>query len=293
MAKERDMKHHIIYNPTAKSGASRSVMEKVCARLREAGREYEVYETLYRGHARAIAESLPPDARELIVVGGDGTFHEVLNGLQNPLDVRMVLIPAGTGNDFCAAAGISFDPDTAMAPLLRGDVKPVDYIEFSGRRCLNVGGLGMDVDVLERCARGSIKGRVKYLWSLIVSLFSFRGCNVRLSVNGKVYNEKALFAAVCNGDRIGGGIRICPDASVDDGKLEVVLVRQMNFLGMLRAFVALMQGKILSAGDTLHFYCDEAEILPDRARTVQLDGELYADCRVLDAKIVRGLQIYR
>lgn len=287
------MKHHIIYNPTAKNGGSRFALDKVCARLREAGREYELYETLYRGHARAIAESLPDDAEELVVIGGDGTFHEVLNGLKDPQKVRMVLIPAGTGNDFCTAAGISFDPDTAMAPVLRGDVKPVDYIDFSGRRCLNVGGMGMDVAVLERCARGNIKGKIKYLWSLIVSLFTFRGYDVRLSVNGTVYNEKALFAAVCNGDRIGGGIRICPNASVEDGKLEVVLVRQMSFLGMLCTFMALMRGKILSSKDTLHFYCDEAEIFPDRARTVQLDGELYTDCRVLDAKIVHGLQIYR
>lgn len=287
------MKYHIIFNPAAKSGASRAVLERVCARLEEAGREYEVHETMFRGHAEQIASRLPAEAEELIVVGGDGTVHEALNGLAAPEKMRIALIPAGTGNDFCEAAGISFDPDAAMAPVLRGEVKPVDYIDFSGRRCLNVGGMGMDVDVLERCARGSTKGKVKYFRSLLVSLFTFKGYNVRLSVNGRVYNERALFAAVCNGDRIGGGIRICPKASVDDGKLEVVLVRQMNVVGIVRAFIALMQGKILSFPETMHFYCDGAEIRPDRARTVQLDGELYADHRVLDAKIMHGLQIYR
>ena len=293
ITKEKGMKHHIIYNPAAQGGGSRAVLDKVCARLKEAGREYEVHETMYRGHARDIAAGLPAGEEELIVVGGDGTFHEVLNGLAAPEKMRIALIPAGTGNDFCVAADSSFDPDAAMAPVLRGDVKPVDYIDFSGKRCLNAGGMGMDVDVLERCARGSAKGRLKYLRSLIASLFAFRGCDVRLSVNGKVYSEKALLAAVCNGDRIGGGIRICPQAKVDDGKLEVVLVPQLKFSGMVRAFIALMRGKILSFPQTLHFYCEEAEIFPDRARTVQLDGELYKDCRVLDAKVVHGLQIYR
>ncbi|MBQ9081662.1 MAG: diacylglycerol kinase family lipid kinase [Clostridia bacterium] len=287
------MKYHIIFNPTAKSGKAKPVLDKVCKRLTQAGKEFEIHETITKGHAKGLAETLSKTVEELIIIGGDGTVHEVLNGITDPQKVRIAIIPAGTGNDFCSGVGISFDPDSAMAAVLRGDAKPTDYIDFSGRRCLNVGGMGMDVAVLERVSRGNMKGKIKYLWSLISTMFTFKGQQVRLSVNGKVYTEKALFVAVCNGSQFGGGIRICPGAEVADGKLEVVLVRQLGFFGIIRAFISLMRGKILSFPETQHFYCEAAEILPDSASTIQLDGELYENCRVLDAKIMHGLKIYR
>lgn len=288
------MGYHIIFNPHAKNGQSRPILNKVCARLERAGKQYIVYETMYQGHAEKIAKELSEKGEEeFIVIGGDGTMHEVLNGVVDLQKARFALIPAGTGNDFCTAAGVSFDPDASMAFVLRGETKDTDYIDFSGRRCLNVGGMGMDVEVLKRCSRGVLHGKLKYLWSLIVSLFTFRGCKVRLSVNGEVYDENALFVAVCNGYRIGAGICICPGAKADDGKLEVVLSKKTGFVGVIRAFIALMKGKLLEFPSTMHFYCEEAEILPDCDRTVQLDGELYENYRVLKAKIIRGLQIYR
>ncbi len=287
------MKYHIIYNPTAKSGKSKAAFDRVIARLQEAEKEFEVHETLFKGHAEVLASELGVGEKEIIVIGGDGTVHEVLNGIVSPESARLAIIPAGTGNDFCVAAGIPEDTDLIMDKVLKGETKGTDYIDFAGRRCMNVGGLGMDVDVLERVMRGRTHGKLKYLRSLLVSIFAFKGYEVKISVNGEVHTEKALFAAVCNGSQIGGGIKICPGAKIDDGKLEVVLVKRLGFFGIIKTFIALMQGKILTCPVTKHFYCEAAEILPDAARTIQLDGELYHDYRVLDAKIQRGLKIYR
>lgn len=287
------MKYHIIFNPAAKSGKSKPILDVVCARLEQANKEYEIHETVSKGHAETVARQLGADVEEIIAIGGDGTVHEVLNGVVDPQKVRLALIPAGTGNDFCVGAGIPSEPNKVMDLVLNGEAKPTDYINFSGRRCMNVGGLGMDVDVLERVNRGKMKGKLKYLFSLLSSIFLFKGYDIKLSVNGKVYNEKALFAAVCNGSQIGGGIKICPGAAVADGKLEVVTVQKLGFFGIIKTFIALMRGKILECPVTKHFYCEEAEIFPDQLRAVQFDGELYKDHRVLEAKIGRGLKIYR
>ena len=287
------MVYHVIFNPAAKNGKSGEICRRVCEGLKAAGREYVLHETERRGHAEELAAALPEDAEELIVIGGDGTFHEVLNGLRDPKRLRMALIPAGTGNDFCVGAKIPFDPGVTLSLLLAGKSRETDFISFGERRCMNVGGLGMDVDVLERCARGRLRGKIKYLWSLVVSVCTFRGYDVRVRVGGEELVRKALFVAVCNGDRIGGGIRICPDADVGDGKLEVVIVPQMGFFGMIRAFVALMRGKILQFSATEHYYCDEVEAVPDRPRTVQMDGELYGGYAALRGRIERGLRIYR
>lgn len=287
------MSYHIIFNPTAQNGKSGDKLERVVACLRAAGAEYEVHETAYKGHAESIAREYSEENKDIIVVGGDGTIHEVLNGLLDPQEIRLTIVPAGTGNDFATAAKIPFDPDMVMALTLNGEPKETDYMETAQRRCLNVGGLGMDVEVLERCARGSLKGKVKYLISLLTCLFTFRGYRIRVSVNGEILDRNALFAAICNGSQIGGGIRICPDAEIDDGKLELVLVRQMNIFGIIRAFISLMRGKILTFKKTEHFYCDSVKILPDSPKTVQLDGELYDGNRTMEVDIARGLKIYR
>ncbi len=285
--------YHVIFNPKAKNGKSKSILDKVCLHLKRAGKEYEVHETVFRGQAEEIVANLPVDAEELIVIGGDGTAHEVLNGLREPEKMKIALIPAGTGNDFCAGANIPTDVDKLMSIVLRGETKNTDYIEFNGRRCLNVGGLGMDVDVLERCNRGKMTGKIKYFLSLLASIFSFKGYQVRLSVNGEVITQKALFVAICNGDRFGGGINICPDAKVDDKKLEVVLVPAMGFFGIISTFIKLVTGKIFKAKNTLHYFCEQAEIVPDSPKTVQFDGELYENYRVLEGKIKSGLRFYR
>jgi YegS/Rv2252/BmrU family lipid kinase len=284
--------YHIIFNPKARSGKSGAFLEKVESRLRAENAEYIIHETLYAGHAESLAKELSQTEEVLIIVGGDGTIHEVVNGLVDPKKTSLALIPAGTGNDFCTAAGIA-DADKVMEQLLHGEAKETDYIEAEGRRSLNAGGMGIDVDVLERASRGWIKGKIKYLFSLISSLMHFRGYQVRVHVNGEIHNEKAFIVSICNGSDIGGGIRICPGATIDDGKIELVMVRYMNFWGTIKTFVRLLKGKILESPQTLHYYCDEVAILPDRARTVQLDGELYEGYSVFRAKIEKGLKIYR
>jgi YegS/Rv2252/BmrU family lipid kinase len=284
--------YHIIFNPKAHSGKSGAVLEKVETRLRSEQVEYTIHETLYAGHARELANELSQTEETIIVVGGDGTLHEAVNGLADPQKTALAIIPAGTGNDFCTAAGIT-DADKVMDRLFRGETKETDYITADGNRSLNAGGMGIDVDVLERTARSRIKGKIKYLFSLIASVMSFRGYRVRVHINGEILNEKAFIVAICNGSDIGGGIRICPDACIDDGKMELVIVRYKNFFGTIKTFIRLLQGKILNSPQTLHYYCDEVEIMPDRARTVQLDGELYEGNSVFRAKIEKGLKIYR
>ena len=286
--------YHIISNPAAgktKSGKSLQIVQDV---FTESGAVFETHLTERAGDATEIARRLTENGEtEIIALGGDGTLHEVLNGLADPSACNFGLIPSGTGNDFAEKIGLPLDADATARIVLKGEVKETDYLEVGGMRCMNVAGVGMDVDVLERCQKGKMKGKLKYFKSLLQSLFSFKGYRVEIQSEEVTETRDVLLAAACNGSQFGGGIRICPAADVADGKLDVVIV---DCLGgkwkIIKAFMALLKGKILEYPAAKHFLCDTVKFLPKQDCAMQLDGELYRGVP-FDVKLRRGLKFYR
>ncbi len=285
---------HVICNPT--SGKRKAVKNlRIVERLfTQANVEYEVHKTDAIRAAEHIARALTERGEnDLVVLGGDGTMHEVLNGIVDPALCRLGLIPSGTGNDFAARLGIPAKAKKAAEIILRGQVKDTDYLEIGDRRCMNVAGIGMDVDVLERCNRGKFKGKLKYFISLLKSIFAFKGYPITVEYEGKTEKHDALIAAACNGSQIGGGIRICPNAVVDDNKISVVVVDSIGGKWkLIKALISLMRGKILHYPATHHFLCERVRFTPDTPCAAQLDGELYTDLQ-LDVQVRTGLKMYR
>ena len=285
---------HFICNPT--SGKRKAVKNlRIVERLfTQANVEYEVHKTDAIRAAEHIARALTQGGEnDLVVLGGDGTMHEVLNGIVDPALCHLGLIPSGTGNDFAARLGIPTKAKKAAEIILRGQVKDTDYLEIGDRRCMNVAGIGMDVDVLERCNRGKFKGKLKYFISLLKSIFAFKGYPITVEYEGKTEKHDALIAAACNGSQIGGGIRICPNAVVDDNKISVVVVDSIGGKWkLIKALISLMRGKILHYPATHHFLCERVRFTPDTPCAAQLDGELYTDSQ-LDVQVRTGLKMYR
>ena len=284
---------HLIYNPASGKNKPKKSLEKAEKLLVERGVPYEVHETQGERDAQAIAKTLTESGeREIVVLGGDGTLHEVLNGLDDPALCKIGLLPCGTGNDFAERLGLPTDAEKAMAKILDSEAKPIDYLEVGGVRCMNVAGIGMDVDVLERCQKGKLKGKIKYFISLLQSLFAFKGIGLEMESEGRIERHEALIAAACNGSQFGGGIRICPNADVSDGKLHVVLVECIGSKwGIIKAFMSLLKGTILTYPATTEFLCERVKFTPDTPCTVQLDGELYKDLE-FDVALKQGLKFY-
>ena len=288
--------YHIISNPTAGKNKYSKNLHKVETYLREQGVAFETHISQSSRDATAIAKSLSEaGVEDFIVVGGDGTMNEVLNGLSDPTACRVGLVPSGTGNDFAEKVGLPFDVEAACDVIIHGEAKPTDYMEINGVRCMNVAGLGIDVDVLERCHKGKMKGKPKYVLSLIQSLFAFKGYKVEIVCDGKSETRDVLIAALCNGGQLGGGIKICPVAEVDDGKLDAIIVDCIGGkIAIVKAFIELMKGRVLEYPLTKHVRCESIRFIPKNPTTcpVQLDGELYQNL-AFDAHVCTGLQFYR
>ncbi len=289
-------KFHIISNPVAgkKKDKTKNALELVEGVFLKNGVDFQTHFSQGEKDATRIVRELTlAGETEIVAHGGDGTLHEVLNGIVDPSVCNLGLIPSGTGNDFAEKVGLPLDPVKAAEFILNGKAKPTDFLEVGGVRCMNVAGLGMDVDVLERCQKGKNKGKAKYLLSLLQSLFAYKGIKVQIESEGVQEERDVLIAAACNGSQFGGGIRICPVADVADGKLDAVIVDCIGGkMKIIKAFMQLMKGKILEYPSAKHFTCDKLKFAPFSPCTVQLDGELY---KGLDftVQVCSGLKFYR
>ena len=289
------MMYDLIVNPLSGGGKRRKFIERVIRKFKESGKDYRVFETEKPGQAAFLAHELTGEGPcDLIVVGGDGTLHEALNGFADFENCNLGLIPAGTGNDFAAAAGIPADSDGAVDLILHNPPKPTDFMQMEGVRGINVIGTGIDVEILKRCRASKIlRGKFQYIISLIVSLIKYKNYRMRTVCNGQEKEYSALIACIGNGSRIGGGIRMCPEAVLDDGLLDFVVCNDVKKTHIPAAFIKLMKGKILQEDFTRFVRCEKVEVFPEKKLTVQVDGELYDDIP-FRVEVVKGkLKMYR
>lgn len=274
----------IIANPNCGKGDGVKVIAAVTSYLEERSIPFELHRTNAVGHAKELCRTLCANGSNTIVaLGGDGTFHEVLNGMDFD-KARLGFVPAGRGNDFAIGTdAASLDPIKAIADVLRGAPKEFDYIQVSDKRCLNVGGTGIDVDVLLKTAKS--KNKLSYIASLFRCLLHYKPYHISVSVNGEEREYDCLMAGVCNGSQIGGNIRIAPIAKADDGKLDLMIMEKPKGVPTLFVMPKFVKGKHMGESYTNHIVCESVKITTPAP--VQLDGEIYYNLD-FDAHIVKG-----
>lgn len=286
----------IIVNPFSGRDKGKAALRTVETILIGKQLPYEVHKTNYAGHAKEIVKELnkKPETH-LIVLGGDGTFNEVLNGVENFNTIDIGFIPCGTGNDYIKATNVPNDVKKALAIILKGDIGYTDYIQLDNKRALNCAGAGMDVDVLVRFGTMKFfKGKLKYYASLIDVLLHLRFHKMRVTIDGKTEEKSVFMIAVANGTSIGGGMPISPKSDPNDGKFNLIIVNEIKpskVLGLLLKF--LKGGKHIYEPCTESYTLEEAKIeLLDNGKT-QVDGEVF-DNKVLNCKLIHDtLRTYK
>ena len=288
--------YNIIVNPWSGEGKKKKLHARAIAHFQKLGQEVRVVASERPGQIKEIAHSLTREGKgDVVVIGEDGTLHDALNGFTNFDKCALGLIPAGTGNDFAAAANIPSEPEAAVELIVKGAPRYTEFMQLPrGVRGLNVAGTGIDVEILRRCRASKwLRGKLQYLISLIISLIKFKNYDLTVRVNGREVRYKTLIACVGNGFRFGGGIRMCPQAVLGDNLLDFVAVDNVKKSRILPAFIKLMQGRILEEKFSRFERCDHIEIFSERPLTVQVDGELYDDLPFV-ADVVRDtLRMYR
>ncbi len=268
-----------ILNPAAGRAARYPCVAEEMARLSGAG----MHRTRGPGHAAELAASVVRNgADELVVGGGDGTIHEVVNGLsaagRRPL--RLGLVPLGTGNDLCRSLRLPLDPHDAVAALRDRFQRPADLMaaEVDGHRRIAVnfalGGLAGDIAVHVTDERKRVWGGLVYLRGAIESLRGLRSYRTVLVLDGEPLSPLDLVAVVvANGRCLGGGIPAAPLAEPDDGLLDVVAVTACSPLRLPGLVAAVLAGRHLDEPRVLWRRARRVEVRTDAGMPFNLDGQ--------------------
>lgn len=287
--------YHIIVNPQGGKGKSMKALATVEEIFKNNNAEYVIHKTEYAGHATEIAKELSqtPDTN-IVVMGGDGSFHEVLCGIDNFDNVTLGLVACGSGNDFIKKSGHSTNVKEAMQTILKGNVGYVDYMELGKYRCLNVGGGGMDVDVLLKYANcKTLKGKAAYYYSLFYTLLHTRFHHLRITADGVTEDTSVFMIGIGNGGFIGGGIPICPNAVVDDGLLNVGYVNEMKKSKIIFRLFKFLKGKHVGTDWGGEYTAKKVTIEALDDSRFELDGEIIEDTK-LDIEVVHNkLKMFR
>ncbi|MBO7275472.1 MAG: diacylglycerol kinase family lipid kinase [Clostridia bacterium] len=269
---------YFIINPLAGGGngnSAKSVIEDI---LKDCPLEYKLYESKYQGHAIELARELSnlPDCTGLVAVGGDGTFSEVLNGMNTA--VPLGLIPCGTGNDFACGAGISKDISNALQAITSGNTAPMDFITVGDRRCLNITGTGFDVDILAREARYRKKLKTKYTYylALIATIFSIKFRRLKAVIDDQtVIDRDILIMVAANGRFFGGGMPMVPSAVTNDGIMDVLIVKKVPYIVIPKLLICFLKGNIEEQTKYVDIYrCKKVSCEVEGSTDIEVDGEV-------------------
>ena len=230
-----------------------------------------------------LAREAADSGIEIVVAcGGDGTISQVANGLTNTR-TRLGLLPLGTGNDLARHLGL-LDPRLAVQAILTGSAIHADLVRWSSagthdRRAgfmLNVAGCGFDALVAERVNQGfkGLNGTSAYLAAVAATLATFQPGPLRVEVDGRVVEGPAMLCAVANASSYGGGMRIAPEARIDDGLLDVVLIGRVSRFEFLRTFPRVFKGTHVSHPAVTCLRGKKVLIEADAAMPILCDGEL-------------------
>lgn len=290
-----DGKWFFIINPTAGGGQVKRNWQSIETRLKKENVGYEFRFTTAPNDATVFAKkALTEGYHKFISVGGDGTNHEIVNGLFDsndkiPENVKLGFFPSGSGNDFLRSLNISNDIDKAFNRLhvkktIAIDIGKLTFTKNGQRNSeylISVAGTGFTADVT-KTANDHFKflGKSCYFVAVFPNLFTFKNVELNINVDGKEFKRKSCMTVVANSSFFGGGMKIAPNASLQDGLFEILLFREFNLLELLFNFPKVFKGDHISHSKVEVSRGKHILISSAKPQNILADGEIVGETPV-------------
>lgn len=294
------MKHLFIVNPIAGGNKNRyqDTVDHINNVMGDFDCEYEVYVTRAPMDACRKIKDEAESGEELRVYacGGDGTFNECVNGAACRKNVAVTSYPCGTGNDFIKTFGQEAELFKDLGALVQGDTKPIDVIRCNDRYSANICSVGIDarvgVDVHKYSRIPVIGGATGYVVSLLVNVF--KGINTKLEIRTEDRTFIGKFALVCgcNGRYYGGGFNPVPEAKLDDGIINFLVIKEVSVLKVASLVSKYAAGRYKELVEyATHIPGKFMEIEAEEEVVVNIDGEALYSKKVTFEMVEGGLNI--
>lgn len=282
--------YHFIVNPNSRSGQGQLIWKDIERELKQRQIVYQVYFTRFKRHAAKIAGEITSDGapHTLVVLGGDGSINEVINGIHFPSQTTLGYIPVGSGNDFARGLNLPSKPLEALDLLLSSsstrelDIGLLQYPNRQ-RRFVVSSGIGYDASICHKLGVSSLKtilnrlklGKLAYVALALDRLYHCKPQEMTVILDDErhINFQKTYFAAAMNLPFEGGGCKFCPSAAPDDGLLELIVIADVPKIHALAILPTVFFGKHTHLKGVHIYQCQKAEIYSSAALPIHTDGE--------------------
>lgn len=262
-----------IVNPKAGTNLQKHIRNSIDNHLNHKKFEYGIWLTREEGHASALARKAIEDGYEFVVaVGGDGSINEVASVLMGT-QVKLGIIPAGSGNGLAMHLGYGRDIDEAIKKLNTAAEKTIDCGTLNGRPFINIAGVGFDGLVSNMMKGSHWRGFLPYFLKSVEAGLSYTSRECVILLDGVALERKCFAISIANGPMYGYNFQVAPDARLDDGVLEVVIMRDAPRWQYFAAIPSMLTNKIYEAGFVEHYRAKNIVIQSEGENYVHLDGE--------------------
>ena len=282
-------KWFVVINPTSGNGAAKKLWPKIEQRLLTYQFDFEYAFTQYHKHSvKLIQKSINQGFINIISVGGDGTLHNIVNGIMSqdkvsPTNITIGVIPIGTGNDWVKTYDIPKDIETAIQIIKNGNTTEQDIgkIEFLNQVMPpvyfnNLAGVGFDGFVVSKAGKYKHFGAMAYLIGTVMGLFAFKNFETEISLNTEVITTKSLMILIGLCKYSGGGMQLTKTPHPSDGLFDITIAENFSKWDIVKNISKLFNGKIVNFKKVQTFKAESItiKILQEDKPFIQADGEL-------------------
>ncbi|WP_173917413.1 diacylglycerol kinase [Halobacillus sp. Marseille-Q1614] len=267
----------IIYNPTSGREIIRKVLPDILQRFEQAGYETSTHATTCAGDAIKAAKLAVERKFDVVVAaGGDGTINEVINGIaEQEFRPKLGILPVGTTNDFARALYVPRNIHQAVDIILANYTTPLDIGRVNDQYFMNISGGGKITEVSYEVPSKlkTVLGQLAYYLKGIEMLPSLRPTYVEMEFDGRIYQGEVMLFLVSNTNSVGGLEKLAPEAKMDDGVFDLMIIEKMNIAEFVRLATLAIQGNHLSHPKFIHTTASRVKVHTEEKMQLNLDGE--------------------
>lgn len=282
-----------IYNPYSGEGAILKEIDKIIDMYQKKGYTIIPYRIERGVDIKEAFKDIDESYKYILIAGGDGTIDSVVNAMkQEGIELPIGILPVGTANDFARFLGMTNNIDNDIEKILNSEPMKIDIGHVNDKYFVNVLSTGLFTDVSQKTDTNlkNTLGKLAYYIKGIEQLPKFRSLDVKITANGKIYDTPMYLILVFNG-QTAGGFKIALDAKVDDGLLDVFILKSCHIAEFIHVFLKFMMGEHMDDPRVEYVKTKELLIESTEGIVTDIDGEKGPDFPLRVSCIKDGIEV--